>query len=69
MATHVYIAMAHFIPFHDVTVKKDCELGEWGDWTKPFGFGTIERVKMVKRKEFGNGAPCAVVRQTRAARE
>ena len=55
--------------FHDITVKKDCELGEWGDWTKPFGFGTIERVKMVKRREFGNGAPCPVVRQTRAARE
>lgn len=51
-----------------VIVKRDCELGEWGQWTKPFGFGTIERIKQIKKEAFGGGAPCPVERQTKNAR-
>jgi hypothetical protein len=42
--------MEHFCSFYDTTVNRDCELGEWSNWSEPFGFGTIERRRLVKVK-------------------
>jgi hypothetical protein len=47
--------MEHFFSFYDTTVNRDCELGEWSNWTEPSGVGIIERVRLVKVKELGNG--------------
>lgn len=51
--------MEHFFSFYDTTVNRDCELGEWSNWTEPI----IKRVRLVKVKEFGNGT-CPVLRET-----
>ena len=55
--------MEHFFSFYDTTVNRDCELGEWSNWTEPSAVGIIERVRLVKVKELGNGT-CPVVRET-----
>ena len=60
--------MEHFFSFYDTTVNRDCELGEWSNWSEPFGFGTIERRRLVKGKELGNGT-CPVLRETKEIRE
>ena len=69
MASHDYFSMEIFFSFYDTTVNRDCELGEWSNWTEPFGFGIIERVRLVNLKELGNGTKCPVVRETKEARE
>ena len=45
-------------------VNRDCELGEWSNWTEPSGVGIIERVRLVKVKELGNGT-CPALRETK----
>jgi hypothetical protein len=55
--------MEHLFSFYDTTVNRDCELGEWSNWTEPSAVGIIERVRLVKVKELGNGT-CPVLRET-----
>jgi hypothetical protein len=58
--------MEHFFSFYDTTVNRDCELGEWSNWTEPSGVGIIERVRLVKVKELGNGT-CPALRETKTS--
>jgi hypothetical protein len=63
LVNHCYINKKEYVVF---LYGYSCFL--WSNWSEAFGFGTIERRRLVKVKELGNGT-CRVVRETKERRE